>query len=107
MAGSSFSALSLVTYTTSRYMAVNAHDRVVRLYEIANSENPEPVLLHKFQDLVNRVQYSRVQFSFDGEYVVAGSSADHNIYIWDKKIGNLVKILEGPNESVEDLEVSD
>ena len=61
--------------------------------------------MHRFQDLVNRIQYSRIQFSSDGEYLIGGSSADHNIYIWDKNMGNLVKILEGPNEALEDVVV--
>jgi COMPASS component SWD1 len=32
--------------------------------------------------------------------------AEHNIYIWDKNMGNLVKILEGPKEPLDDLTVS-
>lgn len=31
--------------------------------------------------------------------------AEHNIYIWDKNMGNLVKILEGPKEPLDDLTV--
>ena len=85
-------------------MAINATDRVIRLYELSSDKPPK--LMHKFQDLVNRIQWSRCQFSCDGEYVVGGSSQDHNIYIWDKNMGSLVKILEGPNESLEDLMVS-
>jgi hypothetical protein len=33
----------------------------------------------------------------------SAGKAFHNIYIWDKNMGNLVKILEGPKEGLEDL----
>ncbi|RCI06328.1 hypothetical protein CU098_004185, partial [Rhizopus stolonifer] len=49
--------------------------------------------------------WSQTCFSADGEFVIGGSGhkAEHNIYIWDKNIGNLVKILEGPKEPLDDL----
>lgn len=34
-------------------------------------------------------------FSGDGEYVCAGSARQHALYIWEKSMGNLVKILHG------------
>lgn len=34
-------------------------------------------------------------FSGDGEYICAGSTRQHALYIWEKSIGNLVKILHG------------
>lgn len=39
-------------------------------------------------------------------FVGSGHKAEHNIYIWDKKMGNLLKILEGPKEPLDDLTVS-
>jgi COMPASS component SWD1 len=34
-------------------------------------------------------------FSGDGEYICAGSARQHALYVWEKSIGNLVKILHG------------
>ena len=40
----------------------------------------------------------------DGDYICAGSHRQHELYIWDKATGNLVKILTGPKgESLLDL----
>jgi COMPASS component SWD1 len=83
---------------------VNAADRIIRLYDMKQWDG-EPKLLLKFQDLINRTPWSSVGFSPDGEYIVAGSSHNHHINIWNRSIGNLVKILEGPKEPVEHLVV--
>lgn len=32
--------------------------------------------------------------------------AEHNVYIWDLQRGSLVKMVEGPKETVEDVCVS-
>ncbi|KAI8879674.1 Set1 complex component swd1 [Backusella circina FSU 941] len=86
-----------------RDMLINANDRVIRYFQI--NQDGIPKLKNKFQDLVNRIQWSQSCFSADGEFVIGGSGhkAEHNIYIWDKKMGNLVKILEGPKEPLDDL----
>ena len=40
----------------------------------------------------------------DGDYICAGSHRQHELYIWDKATGNLVKILIGSKgESLLDL----
>lgn len=44
---------------------------------------------------VFRTPWKRCCFSGDGEYIVAGSARQHALYIWEKSIGNLVKILHG------------
>lgn len=44
---------------------------------------------------VTRTPWKRCCFSGDGEYIVAGSARQHALYIWEKSIGNLVKILHG------------
>lgn len=88
-----------------RDLLVNANDRSIRYYQIENDESDVPIFKNRFQDLVNKIQWSQTCFSADGEFVIGGSGhkAEHNIYIWDKNIGNLVKILEGPKEPLDDL----
>ncbi|ORX82313.1 WD40 repeat-like protein [Basidiobolus meristosporus CBS 931.73] len=82
---------------------VNSNDRVVRMYTLQTEENPQ--LEHKFQDLVNKIQWNQACFSNDDDYVIGASAhkAEHNIYVWDKNMANLVKILEGPKEPIRDL----
>lgn len=65
-------------------------------------------LAHRFQDLVNRTPWNVVKFSNDGEYIVggAGHKAAHQIYIWDRANGALSRILEGPKDCLDDLDVS-
>ncbi|KAI9272430.1 WD domain-containing protein, partial [Sporodiniella umbellata] len=88
-----------------RDLLVNANDRSIRYYQLEDGKSGIPVFRNRFQDLVNRVQWSQTCFSADGEFVIGGSGhkAEHNIYIWDKNIGNLVKILEGPKEPLDDV----
>jgi COMPASS component SWD1 len=65
-------------------------------------------LMHRFQDLVNRTPWNTLRFSNDGEFVIggAGHKAAHQIYLWDNTTGSLSKILEGPKDPLEDLDVS-
>lgn len=42
---------------------------------------------------------------FNPFHTGSAHKAEHNIYIWDKNMGNLVKILEGPKEPLDDLTV--
>jgi len=79
---------------------VNTADRVIRVYRMSDvltgekdPEDPEPI--QKLQDLVNRTMWKKCCFSGDGEYVCAGSARQHALYIWEKSVGNLVKILHG------------
>jgi len=78
---------------------VNTSDRVIRVFstkQVMNCEegvDPEPC--QKLQDLVNKTMWKKCCFSGDGEYVCAGSARQHALYIWEKSVGNLVKILHG------------
>lgn len=81
---------------------VSTADRIIRVYDVADvlpkgnnklTSDPEP--LQKLQDLVNRTLWKKCCFSGDGEFICAGSSRQHSLYIWEKNVGNLVKILHG------------
>jgi len=78
---------------------VNTADRVIRVYNSeevkACGKDGEPEPIQKLQDLVNKTMWKKCCFSGDGEYVCAGSARQHALYIWEKSIGNLVKILHG------------
>ncbi|XP_019624314.1 PREDICTED: retinoblastoma-binding protein 5 homolog [Branchiostoma belcheri] len=78
---------------------VNTADRIIRVYEggevLACGKDGEPEPIQKLQDLVNRTPWKKCCFSGDGEYIVAGSARQHALYIWEKQVGNLVKILHG------------
>jgi len=78
---------------------LNSADRIIRVYNCADvlragiDGNPEPV--KRLQDLINKTTWKKCCFSGDGEYVCAGSAKQHHLYIWEKGVGNLVKILQG------------
>ncbi|CAF89732.1 unnamed protein product, partial [Tetraodon nigroviridis] len=79
---------------------INTADRIIRVYDgreiLTCGRDGEPEPMQKLQDLVNRMTpWKRCCFSGDGEYIVAGSARQHALYIWEKSIGNLVKILHG------------
>lgn len=78
---------------------VNAADRVIRVYDgkevLTCGQDGEPEPLQKLQDLVNKTTWKKCCFSGDGEYVCAGSARQHALYIWERSVGNLVKILHG------------
>jgi len=78
---------------------INSQDRVIRVFDreavLACGEGTEPEPYQKLQDLVNRTLWKKCAFSGDGEYIVAGSSRSHALYIWERSVGSLVKILHG------------
>ncbi|VDI73455.1 COMPASS component SWD1 [Mytilus galloprovincialis] len=78
---------------------VNSADRIIRVYEcgevLACGKDGEPEPVQKLQDLVNKTLWKKCCFSGDGEYIVAGSARQHSLYMWEKSVGNLVKILHG------------
>uniref|UniRef100_A0A182JA02 Uncharacterized protein n=2 Tax=Anopheles atroparvus TaxID=41427 RepID=A0A182JA02_ANOAO len=78
---------------------VNTSDRVIRVYDskevVTCGKDGEPEPIQKLQDLVNKTTWKKCCFSGDGEYICAGSARQHALYIWEKSIGNLVKILHG------------
>lgn len=81
------------------FFLVNTADRIIRIYDsteiLACGKDGEPEPTQKLQDLVNKTTWKKCCFSGDGEYVCAGSARQHALYIWEKSIGNIVKILSG------------
>ncbi|PSN30811.1 Retinoblastoma-binding protein 5 [Blattella germanica] len=78
---------------------INTADRVIRVYDskevLTCGKDGEPEPIQKLQDLVNKTMWKKCCFSGDGEYICAGSARQHALYVWEKSIGNLVKILHG------------
>lgn len=83
----------------TEFFLVNSADRVIRVYDArkvlkcGKDDDPEPT--QKLQDLVNKTMWKKCCFSGDGEYICAGSARQHSLYIWERSVGNLVKILHG------------
>jgi COMPASS component SWD1 len=98
---------------SGRHMVINSSDRVIRTVPIPDlAEREQDVdslkleVEHKFQDIVNRLSWNHVAFSSTGEYVTASTYMNHDIYVWERSHGSLVKILEGPKEELGVVEVS-
>ncbi|KAK4689243.1 COMPASS component SWD1, partial [Tremellales sp. Uapishka_1] len=84
---------------------LSSSDRALRVLQVS----PLTSLLtpsHRFQDLVNRTAWHSIGFSGDGEYVMggAGHKMAHNVFIWDRESGILLKVLEGPKEPLTDCD---
>ncbi|KAH8597473.1 WD40-repeat-containing domain protein [Bisporella sp. PMI_857] len=91
--------------SSGRDVVVNSQDRIIRTIVWPNLSVPDldPDTIdiqieHRFQDVVNRLSWNHVAFSSTGEYVTASTYNNHDIYIWERNHGSLVKILEGPKE---------
>ncbi|KAB5566991.1 SWD1-like protein [Coniochaeta sp. 2T2.1] len=86
-------------------LLVNAQDRIIRTFHIPNLSaadlDPDTIAIpleHKFQDVVNRLSWNHVAFSATGDYVAASTYNNHELYIWERGHGSLVRMLEGPKE---------
>jgi len=90
---------------SGRDMVVNSSDRILRTVQLPDLTDPNLDLDNlrlevefKFQDLVNRLSWNHVSFSSTGEYITASTYMNHDIYVWERGHGSLVKILEGKEE---------
>lgn len=93
--------------TSGRDLLVNASDTIIRTIKLPDLSSPtlqpDSIRLnveHKFQDVVNRLSWNHVAFSSSADYVMASTLMNHDIYIWERGHGSLVKILEGPKEEL-------
>lgn len=53
------------------------------------------MFVYTYNLFVYRTQWKKCTFSGDAEFIVAGSHRQHELYIWDKATGSLVKMLTG------------
>ncbi|KAJ4297018.1 chromatin binding protein [Collariella sp. IMI 366227] len=90
---------------SGKELLVNAQDRIIRTFHVPNLsaadldlDTIQIPLEHKFQDVVNRLSWNHVAFSATGEYVAASTFNNHELYIWERGHGSLVRMLEGPKE---------
>ena len=88
-------------------MVSNSSDRVIRTMTLPDLTKTDVdrasttiEVEHKFQDVVNRLSWNHVAFSAHGEYVAASTFMNHDVYVWERRHGSLVKILEGPKEEL-------
>jgi COMPASS component SWD1 len=91
--------------SSGRVLLVNAQDRIIRTFHVPNLTlpdlDPDTIQLpeeHKFQDVVNKLSWNHVAFSATGDYVAASTYNNHELYIWERSHGSLVRMLEGPKE---------
>lgn len=102
----------LVLSASGRSLVLNSSDRVVRVVRLPDLDrtpaaewDPDFEVEHKFQDVVNRLQWNAIATSTSGEYVLATTyESSHDIYMWETSMGSLVKIYEGPKEELFDIE---
>ncbi len=93
--------ISIRVSSSGRSLVLNCQDRVIRsinLPDLTKDMDADKIHLeveHKFSDVVNRLSWNHVAFSGTGDYVVASTFNNHDIYIWERGHGSLVKILEG------------
>ena len=92
---------------SGRDLLVNASDTIIRTLKLPDLASPTLTpdnlnleVEHKFQDVVNRLSWNHVAFSSSADYVMASTLMNHDIYIWERGHGSLVKILEGPKEEL-------
>lgn len=90
---------------SGRELLVNGQDKIIKTFLVpdlsAEDLDPDTIQLaieHKFEDVVNRCSWNHVTFSCTGEYVVASTYNNHELYIWERGHGSLVRMLEGPKE---------
>lgn len=94
-----------------RKLAVNSSDRVIRQFtlpDMINNQDPstwEFEIEHKYQDVVNRLQWNTVAFNHNSEFLVASTfgQSSQDLYLWETQMGSLVKILEGSHEELIDV----
>lgn len=101
---------TLVISPNGRKLAVNSSDRIIRQINLPDLVNEPPAdwdfeIEHKYQDVVNRLQWNTVSFNHNAEFLVASTfgQSSQDLYIWETSLGSLIKILEGSPEELIDV----
>lgn len=119
---STFQTVHLVKITNSniktleispngRKLAVNSSDRIIRqinLPDMLNNRDPDQwefEIEHRYQDVVNRLQWNSVAFNHNSEFLVASTfgQSSQDLYVWETSMGSLIRILEGSHEELIDV----
>lgn len=96
-------------------LAINASDRTIRQFSLSISEiedsgeaiSFEIELEHKYQDVINKLQWNSIFFSNNSaDYLIASphGSSTHELYLWETSSGSLVRVLEGAEEELMDID---
>ena len=104
--------LSLRLSTSGTSLVLNCSDRVIRTLHLPDLSAPgldadkiHLELEHRFSDPVNRLSWNHVAFSGgSGDFVLASTYNNHDVDIWERSHGSLVRILEGPKEEMGSVE---
>jgi len=95
------------TTQSSRVLLVNSKDRIIRTFRLPDFADPQLhagsiniELEHRFQDVVNRMSWNHTTFSATGEYVIASTYNSHELYLWERGMGSLVRMLVGRTEEM-------
>lgn len=101
---------NVVISPNGRKLAVNASDRIIRQINLSDIINTAPEewefeVEHKYQDVVNRLQWNTVAFNHNGDFLCASTfgQLSQDLYVWETSLGSLIKILEGSSEELVDL----
>ncbi|CDK30029.1 unnamed protein product [Kuraishia capsulata CBS 1993] len=101
---------NLAFNTSGTKLAVNSSDRIIRQIALSSKKGPENEqefefeIDHRYQDVVNKLQWNSLGFNHSGEYLVASTwGSAHDVYMWETTMGSLIKILEGPKEELIDV----
>jgi COMPASS component SWD1 len=100
---------NIIISSDGKKMAINSSDRIIRQISLPDfNTNPDLwdfEVEHKYQDLVNRLQWNSIMFNSNSEYLIASAfGSAHDIYVWETSMGSLIKILEGPKEELVDID---
>ncbi|EDK44021.1 conserved hypothetical protein [Lodderomyces elongisporus NRRL YB-4239] len=92
-----------------RKLALNFSDRVIRQVDLPDILNADDDVKdwdfeidHKYQDVVNRLQWNSISFNHNADFLIASThgQSSHDLYLWETSMGSLIKILEGSNEEL-------